>query len=84
MALTAVGLTLLTFLTQATPITHIIASLILFEFGFVLFSSPNTNAVMSSVDRPLYGVASGMMFSLGFVTVVFAVLIGTTPIGTKS
>jgi hypothetical protein len=88
MALTTVGLALLSFLTQVTPMTWIIASLIL--LGFALFSSPNTNAVMSSVDRPLYSVVSGMlatvrtvgmMFSLGFVTVVFALLIGTTQIG---
>jgi EmrB/QacA subfamily drug resistance transporter len=89
MALTAVGLALLTFLTPVTPIGYIVASLVLLGFGFALFSSPNTNAVMTSVDRSLYGVASGMlatmrttgmMFSLGFVTVIFAVLIGTTQI----
>ena len=90
MALTAVGLALLTFLTPATPIEQILASLVLLGFGFALFSSPNTNAIMSSVDRSLYGVASGMlatmrttgmMFSLGFVTVIFALLIGSTQIG---
>ena len=90
MALTTLGLALLTFLAPETPIPQIIASLVLFGFGFALFSSPNTNAVMTSVDRSLYGVASGMlatmrttgmMFSLGVVTVVFAVLIGTTQIG---
>ena len=90
MALTAVGLALLTFLTPATPIEQILASLVLLGFGFALFSSPNTNAIMSSVDRSLYGVASGMlatmrttgmMFSLGFVTVIFALLIGATEIG---
>ena len=89
MALTAVGLALLTFLTPVTPIGYIVASLVLLGFGFALFSSPNTNAVMTSVDRSLYGVASGMlatmrttgmMFSLGFVTVIFAFLIGTTQI----
>ena len=92
MALTAVGLALLTFLTPVTPIGYIVASLVLLGFGFALFSSPNTNAVMTSVDRSLYGVASGMlatmrttgmMFSLGFVTVIFAVFIGTTQIGAE-
>jgi hypothetical protein len=29
--------------------------------GFALFSSPNTNAVMSSVERKFFGVASGSM-----------------------
>jgi len=45
MALTAVGLALLTFLTPVTPIGYIVASLVLLGFGFALFSSPNTNAV---------------------------------------
>ena len=59
MALTTLGLALLTLLAPETPIPQIIASLVLFGFGFALFSSPNTNAVMSSVDRSLYGLASG-------------------------
>ncbi len=90
MALTTIGLALLTFLTPETPMEYIIASLVLLGFGFAFFSSPNTNAIMTSVSRPLYGVASGMlatmrttgmMFSLGFVTVIFAALIGSTQIG---
>ncbi|PKL54998.1 MAG: MFS transporter, partial [Methanomicrobiales archaeon HGW-Methanomicrobiales-6] len=90
MGLTAVGLALLTLLTAATPMTWIVASLVLLGFGFALFSSPNTNAVMSSVDRSLYGLASGMlatmrttgmMFSLAIATVTFALFIGSTQIG---
>ncbi|WP_214019354.1 MFS transporter [Methanoculleus sp.] len=90
MGLTAVGLALLTLLTATTPMTYIIASLGLLGFGFALFSSPNTNAVMSSVDRSLYGLASGMlatmrttgmMFSLAIATVTFALFIGSTQIG---
>ncbi len=90
MGLTAVGLALLTLLTATTPMTYIIASLVLLGFGFALFSSPNTNAVMSSVDRSFYGLASGMlatmrttgmMFSLAIATVTFALFIGSTQIG---
>ncbi len=77
MGLTAVGLALLTLLTAATPMTWIVASLVLLGFGFALFSSPNTHAVMSSVDRSLYGLASGcrhhadtgLMFSLAIAPV---------------
>lgn len=90
MGLTAIGLALLTLLSPTTPMAYIIACLVLLGFGFALFSSPNTNAVMSSVDRSLYGLASGMlatmrttgmMFSLGVATVTFALFIGTTRIG---
>ena len=90
MGLVAVGLALLALLTPITPMAYIIAVLALLGFGFALFSPPNTNAVMSSVDRSLYGLASGMlatmrttgmMFSLGIATVMFAVFIGTSQIG---
>ncbi len=90
MALTAAGLALLTLLSPTTPMAWIVASLVLLGFGFALFSSPNTNAVMSSVDRSLYGLASGMlatmrttgmMFSLAIATVTFALFIGSTQIG---
>lgn len=89
MAVTAVGLALLTFLGDATPFWYIVLCLILLGFGFALFSSPNTNAVMSSVTRRWYGVASatvatmrtmGMMLSLGVAALIFAVVIGRVQI----
>jgi len=89
MAITTLGLVLLIFLTAATPYWYIILCLILLGFGFALFSSPNTNAVMGSVERRLYGVASstvgtmrtiGQMLSIGVATVIFAVVIGRVQI----
>ncbi|HSB07436.1 MAG TPA: MFS transporter [Thermodesulfobacteriota bacterium] len=85
MALTAAGLFFLTFLTQDTTVPFIIASLMLLGFGFALFSSPNTNAVMSSIDKKFYGVASGtlgtmrvigMMLSMGTVMIIFSIYMG--------
>ncbi len=89
MTLTVVGLALLSLLDVTTGIAYVIGSQVLLGFGFALFSSPNTNAIMSSVGRSCYGVASGMlatmrttgmMFSLGFATMTFAVFIGSTAI----
>ena len=89
MGLTTVGLALLIFLTADTPFWYILLSLILLGFGFALFSSPNTNAVMGAVDRKLLGVASatvgtmrtiGMMLSLGIATLIFALVIGRVQI----
>jgi MFS family permease len=63
--------------------------LILVGFGFALFSSPNTNAVMSSVEKKFYGIASatlgtmrlvGQMLSMGIAMIIFAVLIGKVEI----
>jgi EmrB/QacA subfamily drug resistance transporter len=89
MGVTTVGLGLLVFLTDTTTIWYIILSLVVLGLGFGLFSSPNTNAIMSAVDRRYYGVASGMngtmrligqMFSMGLATMVFAIMIGRVEI----
>lgn len=89
MTVTVAGLILLSFIEEETPLTYIIVSLALLGFGFALFSSPNTNAVMSSVERKFYGVASGMvatmrttgmMFSMGIATMIFAIYLGNIPI----
>jgi EmrB/QacA subfamily drug resistance transporter len=85
MALTAVGLFLLTFLHGNTAFGFIIGDLVLLGLGFALFSSPNTNAVMSSVEKRFYGVASGTLatmrltgqvFSMGITVLILAIHIG--------
>lgn len=85
MTLTAIGLSLLTLLSETTSVEYIITSLLLLGFSFALFSSPNANAIMSSVEKRFYGVASatlgtmrliGQMLSMGIAMLVFALLIG--------
>jgi MFS family permease len=89
MGLTVVGLCLLIPLNEATSLIYMIISLIFLGFGFALFSSPNTNAVMSSVEKRYYGVASGtlgtmrmtgQMLSMGIVMLIFSVYIGKVKI----
>jgi len=89
MGLTTIGLVLFTFLNQNTAIGFILVSLIILGFGFALFSSPNINAVMSSVEEKFYGVASatlatmrqiGMMLSMGIAMLIFAIFIGRVEI----
>jgi MFS family permease len=89
MGFTALGLALLVLVTADTPLWAIIVRLILLGFGFALFSSPNMNAIMGSVQRRFYGVASGMlgtmrlmgqMFSQGIATLLFALYIGRVEI----
>lgn len=85
MALSAAGLFLLIFITSETGLLHLILILMLLGLGFALFSSPNSNAVMSSVERKYYGVASGslgtmrlvgQMLSMGIAMMLFAVFLG--------
>jgi len=89
MALIVVGLAWLAWLTEGTPTSHIVACLVLLGCGFGLFSSPNTNAVMSSVARRSYGVASatlatmrlsGQMLSMGVAMLLLALFVGRTQI----
>jgi len=89
MGLCVVGLALFALLTPSTALIMIIAALMFVGLGFAFFSSPNTNAIMSSVDRCDYSVASGMvstmrligqMMSSGVALLVFSLIIGNTDI----
>jgi len=89
MGITALGLFLMAFVNQLTPMIFVIGILSLLGLGFALFASPNTNAVMSSVEMRFYGVASGTlgtmrlvgnMLSMAAVMLLFALIIGKTQI----
>jgi EmrB/QacA subfamily drug resistance transporter len=89
MALTVIGLALFTLLDGQTTLIFIEASLIFIGLGFALFSSPNTNAVMSSVEKRYLGIAAatlgtmrltGQMLSLGTAALVFALIMGRVQI----
>jgi EmrB/QacA subfamily drug resistance transporter len=92
MGVTAVGLLGLTTLGFQTSLAYIVSDLLIIGFGFALFSSPNMNAIMSSVERKSYGIASGVvgsmrmlgqMLSMGIVTLAFSVTMGRKPITPK-
>ena len=89
MAISTVGLAVLVFLDNDTGLTFVMATLAVLGLGFALFSSPNSNAVMGSVERRYYGVASGdpghvrltgQMFSLGIAMLLFALYMGQVQI----
>jgi EmrB/QacA subfamily drug resistance transporter len=89
MALSAAGLLLFSLLGPDTDFPFIVGSLVLLGLGFGLFSSPNTNAVMCSVEKKHLGVASaalgtmrltGQMMSAGTAMMIFALFMGRVPI----
>ncbi len=93
MAVTALCLLLLSFIGAATPLYYVVAILLLLGLGFALFSSPNMNAIMGSVDEAYYGLASGtvstmrllgQMVSMATATLMFALFIGRTQIGPEN
>jgi hypothetical protein len=76
-------------LSETVPIPVLVAALAVVGLGFALFSSPNSNAVMGSVERNVYGVAAGTLatmrmtgqtFSIGIAMMIFAIVIGPVQI----
>jgi MFS family permease len=87
--LTSAGILMLTFIRTETSLVYIISVLALIGVGYALFSSPNSNAIMSSVERKHLGVASGMLgtmrmigqtLSLGVAMILMALFLGTEKI----
>ena len=87
------GLIMLTFLKEQSSLTYLVMILAIVGFGFGMFSSPNTNAIMGSVDRKFLGVASatvgtmrltGQMMSMGIATLILQVFIGNSPISAQN
>ena len=85
MAVAAIALAILTFLTNSTPIYIVVLAMILQGIGMGLFSSPNMNAIMSSVppkDAPTASASQatmrtiGQTMSLGLLTLIFAWIMG--------
>ncbi|MCK5068108.1 MAG: MFS transporter [Bacteroidales bacterium] len=92
MGIIVVGLIMLTFLTEQSSITYLVVILAVVGFGFGMFSSPNTNAIMGSVHKKYLGIASatvgtmrltGQMMSMGIATLILQLFIGNRPISAQ-
>lgn len=64
MVFCAVGLVIFAFVGAHWPLWVIVMALLVTGMGFALFSSPNTNAVMSCVKRENYGIASSILTTM--------------------
>ncbi len=89
MGVNCVALAGFIFLDELSPLWYIGLMLVLSGVGVGLFSSPNTNAVMSAVEKRFTGVASGaqgtmrsggQMLSVAIVVVLFSIFIGDAQI----
>lgn len=85
MAIIVGGLIMLTFLSQSSGLSYLVVILAIVGIGFGLFSSPNTNAIMGSVDKKYLGLASatvgtmrmtGQMMSMGIATLILQLHMG--------
>ena len=89
MAFTTLGLAGFSFLNPETELWLIVLGLVIIGLGFALFSSPNTNALMNSVEEKYYGVASatlssmrvlGQMTGMGITMLALALFLGNVDI----
>jgi EmrB/QacA subfamily drug resistance transporter len=87
MAVCAIGLVLFALISPGTPLWLVVAGLIFLGTGVAFFVSPNTNAIMSSVEKKDYAVASSMVgtmrmigaiLGLGFTNLIFTYYMGHT------
>ncbi len=85
MSVTAAGLFMLVNVGENTSVVFIAAVLLGIGVGYAFFSSPNTNAIMSSVDKKHLGIASGItgamrmtgqMTGIAVCMVLFSLIIG--------
>lgn len=81
MAIITVGLIALTLITHAQVLWPVIPSILVIGIGFAFFAAPNNNAIMSSLPRRYYNMASsllstmrlgGQVLSMALVTVIMA------------
>ena len=92
MTIAACALLILVFLDGKTPLYMVVIAMILQGIGMGLFSSPNMNAIMSSVPPKEAPTASasqatmrtiGQTMSLGMLTLIFAWIMGSLPLATE-
>jgi len=86
MGFCAAALGLFSFMPENSSIVRVVCILSLSGIGFALFTSPNTNAVMASVEKDDYGIASSILAtmrsightaSMAIVTVVVGAYMGS-------
>jgi len=83
MALTALGMAPLIMLDTSWPIAWLIVFLVIQGIGFGIFSSPNTNAIMSSVPPRQYGTASGMVSTMRVLGMMLSMMVTAILFGMK-
>jgi EmrB/QacA subfamily drug resistance transporter len=93
MGIITVGLIILTTINMETSIYLIIFVMILLGIGIGLFATPNTHAIMSSVEKKDLGVAAasastmrlaGQALGMGMVLVVFSFIVGAVEFGPQN
>ena len=86
MVFSALGLGILTRVTDTSPLWQVIPGIVLVNCGMGMFYSPNSSSVLSAVGRESYGVVSGLLnlvrnsanvISLAIATTIVTVTMGS-------
>ncbi|MFZ5986606.1 MAG: MFS transporter [Bacillota bacterium] len=89
MLITSAALFVMSFINSNTFLVFIVGSLMLLGLGLAFFTSPNTHAIMNSVEKRFYGVSSaavgtmrltGQMFSMGIASLIISIYVGKVEI----
>jgi EmrB/QacA subfamily drug resistance transporter len=92
-SLCTAGLICATFITESSSFALIYSVLIIMGLGFGFFSTPNSTAIMSSIDKRDYGMASsmiatmrttGMLTAMTLITVLLSYYLGDQPISAET
>jgi len=78
MSIVAASVFALSLLGAAALWWDIALRLMVLGIGYAFFSSPNTNATMSSVDRRQYGIAAAILSTLRFTGQAISLAIATS------
>ena len=78
MGINTVGIFFLTFLDQNIGLEIILLILTIIGFGYALFSTPNTSALMASVESRYFGVANATLSTMRQIGMILSTIISTS------
>jgi len=93
MSIIVIGLVMLLNLDHQTSTTWLFSCLVILGLGFGTFSSPNTNSVMSSVEKKQMGIASatistmrliGQISSMAIATMIIHIYLGNAKLSSEN
>ena len=93
MAMGTLGLTDCTFISATSSYFHILSIFVIIGIGFGFFSTPNSTAIMTSIEKRDYGMASsmiatmrtfGMLSAMTLITILLSLNLGEQSISEET
>lgn len=93
MAMGTLGLSVCTFISATSSYFHILSIFVIIGIGFGFFSTPNSTAIMTSIEKRDYGMASsmiatmrtfGMLSAMTLITILLSLHLGEQSISEET